>query len=158
MDLSSALAGVVLLFFLAFGKTWLQKFLLELLPAPSQALLALRNLYADPVSGPKQSFCIVVAWLANDKSGDAGRVIERAFRRNVRGVDLQLSARTIAPTGDADRWEPLMRERAQSLLQSWRADVAIVGDVNRSGSVMHLWFVPRDGDGTVFVAPTNAYA
>ena len=54
-----------------------------------------------------------------------------------------------APAGAADDWRPAIRKSAHAVLKEWNADVAIVGSVNDHGKALNLWFVPREGGGTL---------
>ena len=54
-----------------------------------------------------------------------------------------------APAGAADDWRPTIRKRAHAVLKEWNADVAVVGSVKDPGKALSLWFVPREGDGTL---------
>ena len=42
-----------------------------------------------------------------------------------------------------------MRKGALAVLETWNADLAVVGTVKDAGKVLSLWFVPREGDGTL---------
>ena len=42
-----------------------------------------------------------------------------------------------------------MRKGALAVLKSWNADLAVVGTVKDAGKTLSLWFVPREGDGTL---------
>ena len=68
---------------------------------------------------------------------------------SVEGVTLVRSSRVVKASGAADDWRPSIRNSARKVLESWHADLAIVGLVKKSGDVLSLWFVPRMGDGTL---------
>ena len=59
------------------------------------------------------------------------------------------SARLVTAPGAADDWVPAIQQGAFEVLEEWRADLAIVGLVKKSGESLSLWFVPRSGDGTL---------
>ena len=59
------------------------------------------------------------------------------------------SARVVSASGAADDWRPAMRKGTLAVLKTWNADVAVVGSVKDPGKALNLWFVPRDGDGTL---------
>ena len=42
-----------------------------------------------------------------------------------------------------------MRKGALAVLKTWNADLAVVGTVKDAGKALSLWFVPREGDGTL---------
>ena len=87
-------------------------------------------------------------WLGNDRTGrDTGTVAE-AFT-SIEGIELVCSARVVSALGAADDWRPAIRNGALAGLQTWNADVAVVGSVKDPGKALNLWFVPREGDGTL---------
>ena len=53
------------------------------------------------------------------------------------------------PGAAADVWRPAMRKGALAVLKTWNADLAVVGSVKDAGKALSLWFVPREGDGTL---------
>ena len=59
------------------------------------------------------------------------------------------SARVVSALGAADDWRPAIRNGALAGLQTWNADVVVVGSVKDPGKALNLWFVPREGDGTL---------
>ena len=132
---------------------WLKGVLSQFLPVPppKKVRLAfenyLENRWRDP-QRPEDSFCIVLCWLENDKTGDETRSVEAAFT-GVEGIRLIRSARTVSASGAADEWRPAMQRSALAELEYLNADVAVVGTVKKLGEVLSLWFVPRLGDGTL---------
>ena len=68
----------------------------------------------------------------------------------IEGIELVCEYSVVsAPAGAADDWRPAIRESAHAVLKEWNADVAVVGSVNDPGKALSLWFVPREGDGTL---------
>ena len=133
----TALSGVLV--------TWLTGALNRLVPSPSRSFLAIRNLLKPPPP-PQDRFRFVLCWLLNDPGGDNNRIVARAFR-SVGGVQLVRSARLVAHDGALDDWQSSMRESALAVLNRWHGDVAVVGEVQKSGDVLSLWFVPRSRQG-----------
>ena len=77
------------------------------------------------------------------------RVSSRTCFVPVEGLELKESERIIAERGAAEHWRPAMQRHAQRLLMSWHGDVAVVGIAGKGETVRSLWFIPRDGDGTL---------
>ena len=90
----------------------------------------------------------MLCWLENDDGGRDTKAVAEAFS-GIGGIELVRSARIVAAAGAADDWRPAMREGAREVLDGWNADLAIVGLANKSGEALNLWFVPREGDGTL---------
>ena len=127
---------------------WLSAALVRDVPSPQRLLLRIQNtLFAIP-SRAEGSFHIVLCWLENDWSGKDTRNVEDAFS-GVGGITLVVSDEDITASGAADEWRPAMQRRALAVLEEWNADLAIVGTVKAPGQVLGLWFVPREGDGTL---------
>ena len=97
---------------------------------------------------PEERFRLALCWLENDSGGrDTGTVAE-AFT-GIEGIELVRSARVVSAPGAADDWLPAMRKDALAVLKKWNADLAVVGSVKDPGKALSLWFVPREGDGTL---------
>ena len=116
-------------------------------PPPARVRLALRNPWRN-LEHPEDTFCIVLCWLENDKTGDDTRHVETAFA-GIEGIRLIRSARIVTASGAADEWRPTMQQRASTVLADWNADLVIVGMVKKAAETLNLWFVPRSGDGTL---------
>ena len=130
-----------------FG-TWLKLFFGQFLPSPQQVRLAIANAFKTRSPRPEQRFRLALCWLENDRAGrDTGTVAE-AFT-GVEGIELVRFHRVVSASGAADVWRPAMRRGALAVLKTWNADLAIVGSVKDSGKALSLWFVPREGDGTL---------
>ena len=127
---------------------WIKGFFKQFLPSPQRARLAIANVRKARSPRPEQRFRLALCWLEKDGAGrDTGTVAE-AFT-GVEGIELVLSARVVSASGAADDWLPAMRKGALAVLKTWNADLAIVGSVKDSGKALSLWFVPREGDGTL---------
>ena len=132
----------------AVFRTWLKLFFGQFLPSPQQVRLAIANAFKTRSPRPEQRFRLVLCWLENDRTGrDTGMVAE-AFT-GTEGIELVLSARVVSASGAADDWRPAMRKGALAVLEMWNADLAVVGSVKDPGKALSLWFVPREGDGTL---------
>ena len=130
-----------------FG-TWLKLFFGQFLPSPQQVRWAIANSGKIRSPRPEQRFRLVLCWLENDRSGrDTGTVAE-AFT-GVEGIELVRIHRVVSASGAADDWRPAMRKGALAVLETWNADLAVVGSVKDPGKALSLWFVPREGDGTL---------
>ena len=130
-----------------FG-TWVKSFFGQFLPSPQQVRLAIYNACKTRSPRPEQRFRLVLCWLDNDRSGrDTGTVAE-AFT-GVEGIELVRFHRVVSAPGAADDWRPAMRKGALAVLKNRNADLAVVGTVKDAGKVLSLWFVPREGDGTL---------
>ena len=129
--------------------TWLTGVLNRFVPCPDRSLLAVSNLLGIGRTNATGRFRFVLCWLVEDRNGENNRTVERAFR-DVGGVKLVRSARLVGARGALDDWEASIRESALGVLEHWDGDVAIVGEVQKSGEVLSLWFVPGSGgEGTL---------
>ena len=127
---------------------WFSQALVQDVPSPQRLLLRIQNALSATPSRAEGSFRIVLCWLENDWSGKDTRNVEDAFS-GVEGITLVVSDEDITASGAADEWRPAMQRRAFAVMEEWNADVAIVGTVKAPGQVLGLWFVPREGDGTL---------
>ena len=127
---------------------WLNGLLNQLLPPPQQALLAIANAFKASSPLPKQRFRLALCWLENDGTGRDTGTVAKAFT-GIEGIELVRSARVVSAPGAADDWRPAIRKGALAVLQKWNADVAVVGSVKDPGKALNLWFVSREGDGTL---------
>ena len=77
-------------------------------------------------------------------------VVEDAFKA-VEGVELVRDDRIVHAKGitDVDHWKARMRIRARKIMRQRKAKLAIVGESTVPGELLHLWFVPCAGDGTL---------
>ena len=127
---------------------WLMGFFQQFLPPPQRVQLAIANAFKNRSPRPEQRFRLVLCWLENDRAGrDTGTVAE-AFT-GVEGIELVRFHRVVSAPGAADDWRPAMRKGALAVLKKWNADVAVVGSVKDPGKALNLWFVSREGDGTL---------
>ena len=127
---------------------WLKGFFKQFLPSPQRARLVLANALKARLPLPEKRFRLVLCWLGNDSAGrDTGTVAR--LSRALRGIELVCSARVVSARGAADDWRPAIQKDALAVLQTWNADVAVVGSVKDPGKALNLWFVPREGDGTL---------
>ena len=131
----------------AFG-TWLKLFFGQFLPSPQQVRLAIANAFKNRSPRPEQRFRLVLCWLENDRAGRDTDTVAEAFT-GVEGIELVRFHRVVSAPGAADDWRPAMRKGALAVLKKWNADVAVVGSVKDPGKALNLWFVPREGDGTL---------
>ncbi len=127
---------------------WLSEGLVQDVPSPQRLWLLFQNGLSATPNRAEGSFRIVLCWLENDRSGKDTRNVEDAFS-GVEGITLVVSAKDITASGAADEWRPAMQHSAVAVLEEWNADLAIVGTVKEPGRVLGLWFVPREGDGTL---------
>ena len=130
---------------------WIKGFFKQFLPPPQRVRLAISNVFKTRSPLPEQRFRLALCWLENDGTGrDTGTVAEAFTGTEGEGIELVRSARVVsAPPGAADDWRPAIRKGALAVLQKWNADVAVVGSVKDPGKALNLWFVPREGDGTL---------
>ena len=143
----AALVGIGAILAAVF-RTWLKSFVGQFLPSPQQARSAITNACKTRSPPPEQRFRLVLCWLEKDGAGRDADTVEDAFT-DVEGIELVRSARVVAASGAADDWRPAMRKGALAVLKSWNADLAVVGTVKDAGKTLSLWFVPREGDGTL---------
>ncbi len=134
---------------------WLKGFLNQFLPPPQRAWLAIANSLFAIKTGfrtesppPEDRFRFVLCWLEDDTTGRDTKTVGQAFT-GVEGVELVRSARIVKASGAADEWLPAMRKGARTVLDEWKADLAVAGSVKESGKALNLWVVPREGDGTL---------
>ena len=148
MEWLTGLAGwIVSLVVLAFA-AWLTGFFKQFLPPPQRAWLAIANDFKARSPLSEKRFRLALCWLENDSGGrDTGTVAE-AFT-GIEGIELVRSALVVSAPGAADDWRPAMRKGARAVLETWNADLAVVGSVKDPGKALSLWFVPREGDGTL---------
>ena len=142
------LAGWIGTLVVAAFAAWLKGFFKQFLPPPQQALLAIDNAFKASSPLPKQRFRLALCWLENDGTGRDTGTVAKAFT-GIEGIELVRSARVVSAPGAADDWRPAIRKGALAVLQKWNADVAVVGSVKDPGKALNLWFVPREGDGTL---------
>jgi len=96
----------------------------------------------------EEYFRFVLCDLEHDAGGrDKGRV-DGAFS-GIEGIELVLSDRLVAASGAADEWRQTMTEDACKALDESGADVAAGRSVAEAGTELRLWFVRRDGAGTL---------
>ena len=127
---------------------WFSEAFRQLVPSPQRLLLRVENALSPAPTRSDDRFRIVLCWLENDWSGENTRTVEDAFS-GVAGITLVVSDAVISASGAADEWRPAMQHEALVELEEWNADVAIIGSVKKSGEELALWFVPRQGDGTL---------
>ena len=127
---------------------WFSEALVQQVPSPQRLVLRIQNSLSAIPSRADDGFRIVLCWLENDWSGENTRYVEDAFS-GVEGITLVVSDEDIAASGAADEWRPAMQRDSLAELERWNADVAIVGTVKQSGKALALWFVPRQGAGTL---------
>ena len=120
----------------------------QIVPSPQRTWLALQNQFRGKPQPAQDGFRIVLCWLENDRSGADTRNVENAFS-GIKGISLVRSHRTITASGAADEWRPAMRREAIAEIETWNADVAIVGVVKKPKEALSLWFVLRSGEGTL---------
>ena len=127
---------------------WLMSFL-EVVPPPQQVWLRITNAFKARPPLSETRFRLVLCLLENDRSGRDTNTVAEAFT-GIEGIELVREYSVVsAPAGAADDWRPAIRESAHAVLKEWNADVAVVGSVNDPGKALSLWFVPREGDGTL---------
>ena len=117
-------------------------------PSPQRAKLAIANKIKTKSLHSKDRFRIVLCWLENDDGGRNTKTVAEAFS-GIGGIELVRSTRIVAASGAADDWLPAIRKSTRKVLDQWKADLAIIGLVKKSGEALNLWFVPREGDGTL---------
>ena len=116
--------------------------------AITNSLFAIKTGFRTEPASPEDRFRFVLCWLEDDTTGRDTKTVGQAFT-GVEGVELVRSARIVKASGAADDWRPAMRKGARKVLDEWSADLAVVGSVKESGKALNLWFVPREGDGTL---------
>ena len=142
------IGGIVATAFAAAFVAWLKGFFKQFLPSPQRARLAIANAFEARLPLPEKRFRLVLCWLGNDSAGRDTGTVSEAFT-NIEGIELVCSARVVSALGAADDWRPAIRKGALAVLETWNADVAVVGSVKDPGKALNLWFVPREGDGTL---------
>ena len=148
MELLTVLAVWIGVIVAAALAAWIKGFFKQFLPPPQRVWLAISNVFKTRSPLPEQRFRLALCWLEKDGAGrDTGTVAE-AFT-GTEGIELVRSARVVSAPGAADDWRPAIRKGALAVLQKWNADVAVVGSVKDPGKALNLWFVPREGDGTL---------
>ena len=148
MKLLKQLAAWLGVIFAGVLAAWLTGVLGQFLPPPPRVWLGLTNSFETKPPRPTEGFRFVLCWLEDDTSGRDTKIVEQAFA-GIKGVELVRSARIVKASGAADEWRPAMRDGAREVLDEWNADLAVVGLVKGSGKTLSLWFVPREGDGTL---------
>ncbi len=127
---------------------WLMSFL-EVVPPPQQVWLSITNAFKARPPLSETRFRLVLCLLENDRSGRDTNTVTEAFT-SIEGIELVREYSVVsAPAGAADDWRPAIRKSAHAVLKKWNADVAVVGSVKDPGKALNLWFVPREGDGTL---------
>ena len=134
--------------------SWLTGIFNSYMPSPQRALLGAKNFVnkawrcVRPQPLSEERFHVVLSWLEDDSNGESTKTVEGAFR-DIAGIHLSCSARIVKASGARDEWEPAMRKRAHEILADRQAHLAIVGQAKMPKKVLSLWFVPREGDGTL---------
>ena len=131
---------------LVIAAGWWQAFFGQFLPPPQQITLAIRNVWNHRWDST-ESFRFVLCWIDGD-DGRAGETVEEAFA-DVGGVQIRRSARRVISRGAKDSRSKELNEAAGKILNAWRADLAIIGLVKEKEKALSLWFLSRDGEGTV---------
>ena len=131
---------------------WFNGLFFEFLWSPERTWLAIENVFN--VNSPsheessEERFRFVLCWLENDRDGKNMKNVALAFT-NIDGIDLVLSARIVKASNSGDKWRSGIRSQIDKILETWNADLAIVGFVKESNRALNLWFVPREGHGTL---------
>ena len=146
--LGTIITSIVTSLVTALVVVWFSQALVQDVPSPQRLLLRIQNALSATPSRAEGSFRIVLCWLENDWNGKDTRNVEDAFS-GVEGITLVVSDEDITASGAADEWRPAIQRSALAVLEEWNADLAIVGTVKTPGQVLGLWFVPREGDGTL---------
>ena len=146
--LGTIITSVIASLITALVVVWFSEALVQIVPSPQRLFLRVQNALSASPSRTDEGFRIVLCWLENDWSGNDTRNVEDAFS-GVEGITLVVSDEDISASGAADEWRPAMQRGAFAVLEKWNADVAIVGKVKISGEALALWFVPRQGEGTL---------
>ena len=148
MEWFTGLAGWIVFLVVMVFMAWLKGFFKQFLPPHQRARLAIANAFKARSPLSEKRFRLALCWLENDSGGrDTGTVAE-AFT-GIEGIELVRSAIVVSAPGAADDWRPPMRKGARAVLETWNADLAVVGSVKDPGKALSLWFVPREGDGTL---------
>ncbi len=148
MGALDSLACTVFNIFARVLELWISGAVKQWLLSPKRAGLVVKNFRRGQPPPSKERFRFVLCWLKRDLSGSGADTVAEAFT-DIGGVELTRSARVVEASGAKDAWQPAMRQRAREILDDWSADVAIVGLVKQPGEALSLWFVPREGDGTL---------
>ena len=148
MELLTGLAGWIVPLVVAAFAAWLMGFFKQFLPPPQRARLTIANAFKARSPLPEKRFRLALCWLENDSGGRDTGIVAEAFM-GIEGIELVCSARVVSALGAADDWRPAIRNGALAGSQTWNADVAVVGSVKDPGKALNLWFVPREGDGTL---------
>ena len=131
-SLARGAVGIVVTAFVAALGAWLEVCFGQSLPPTQQVRLFIANAFKARSPRPEQRFRLVLCWLENDRSGrDTGTVAE-AFT-GVEGIELVRIHRVVSASGAADDWRPAMRKGALAVLETWNADLAVVGSVKDPG-------------------------
>ena len=142
------IGSIVAAAFAAAIAAWLMLFL-QFLPPPQKVRLLITNAFQARPPLSETRFRLVLCWLENDHSGRETGTVAEAFM-GIEGIELVRESSVVsAPAGAADDWRPAIRKSAHAVLKEWNADVAVVGSVKDPGKALSLWFVPREGDGTL---------
>ena len=134
--------------FAAALAAWLKRFFNQFWPPPQWVWLVITNFFETRSPRSERGFRFVLCWLEDDTSGRDTKIVEQAFS-GIKGVELVRSARIVKASGAANEWRLTMRKGARKVLDGWNADLAVVGLVKKPGEALSLWFVPREGDGTL---------
>ena len=142
------IGGIVVTAFVAALGAWLKVLFGQFLPPTQQVRLFIANACKTRSPRSEQRFRLVLCWLDNDRAGRDTGTVGEAFT-GVEGIELVRFHRVVSAAGAADDWRPAIRKGALAVLKKWNADLAVVGSVKDPGKALSLWFVPREGDGTL---------
>lgn len=141
----ASVGGVVLAGILV---AWLTGLLARMVRLAARCKLAITNIWRSRRPPLDNRFRFVLCCLEGDVDGRDTATVNDAFQE-ISGVALVPSARIVKAKGAGDDWRPAMREQANAILRTWRGDLAVVDRVEKPREKLSLWFVPREGDGTL---------
>ena len=143
------IGGIVVVAFAGAFAAWLKGFFTQFLPPPQRTRLAIANAFKSRAPLPETEISLGVVLVGK-------RWCRTRHEHGRRRPSLVLRASNwFAPPvscqhpGAADDWRPAMRKGTLAVLKKWNADLAVVGSVKDPGKAISLWFVPREGDGTL---------
>ena len=121
----------------------------QLLPAPGDVACLVREQFHDP--GPGTHFTILISNLAGDADGRQTNLVRDVFLGQ-RGIDARQTCRVVTLNragGSIADAEAKAVAHGRGLLSEWNADLLIWGEVKKADKELNLWFLGREGSGTL---------
>ena len=113
--------------------------------SPARTFIFLEHLRATPDWSERRRFRILVPWLENDYFGEMQEIVVQELA-TISGLDILQIHEGITALGAGDQWRESIRMQAKGLLETWDADLLIIGTVQIANEAVILRFIPQVGE------------